>query len=49
MKTLVTNDDGIDSPGIQALAEAMSRVGEVLIVDKPISVLIEEESRPQGS
>ena len=32
MKILVTNDDGIDSPGIQALAEAMSRVGEVLIV-----------------
>ena len=32
MKILVTNDDGIDSPGIQALTEAMSRVGEVLIV-----------------
>ena len=32
MKILVTNDDGIDSPGIEALAEAMSRVGEVLIV-----------------
>ena len=32
MKILVTNDDGIDSPGIQALADAMSRVGEVLIV-----------------
>ena len=32
MKILVTNDDGIDSPGIQALADAMSRVGQVLIV-----------------
>ena len=32
MKILVTNDDGIDSPGIRALAEAVSRVGEVLIV-----------------
>jgi len=32
MNILVTNDDGIDSPGILALAEAMSRVGEVLIV-----------------
>ena len=32
MKILVTNDDGIDSPGIRALAEAMSRVGEVLVV-----------------
>ena len=32
MKILVTNDDGIDSPGIRALADAMSRVGEVLIV-----------------
>ena len=32
MNILVTNDDGIDSPGIWALAEAMSRVGETLIV-----------------
>ena len=32
MKILVTNDDGIDSPGIWTLAEAVSHVGEVLIV-----------------
>jgi len=32
MKILVTNDDGIDSPGIRALADAVSRVGEVFIV-----------------
>ena len=32
MKILVTNDDGIDSPGVWALAEAMSRVGETLVV-----------------
>ncbi len=32
MNILVTNDDGIESPGIWALAEAMSRVGEVLVV-----------------
>jgi 5'-nucleotidase len=32
MEILVTNDDGIDSPGIWALAEAMSRLGETLIV-----------------
>ena len=32
MKILVTNDDGIDSPGIRVLAEEMSRIGEVLIV-----------------
>ena len=31
MRILVTNDDGIDSPGIWALAEAVSRVGEALI------------------
>ncbi len=31
MNILVTNDDGIDSPGLWALAEAMSRVGETLI------------------
>ena len=32
MNILVTNDDGIDSPGLWALAEAMSRVGETMIV-----------------
>ncbi len=32
MNILVTNDDGIDSPGLWALAEAMSRIGETLIV-----------------
>jgi 5'-nucleotidase len=32
MRILVTNDDGIASPGIWALAEAMNRVGDVLIV-----------------
>jgi len=32
LRILVTNDDGIESPGIWALAEAMSRVGETLIV-----------------
>jgi len=32
MNILVTNDDGIESKGLWALAEAMSRVGEVLVV-----------------
>ncbi len=32
MRILVTNDDGIESPGIWALAEAVNRVGDVLIV-----------------
>jgi len=32
MKILVTNDDGIYSPGIAALAKVASRFGEVLIV-----------------
>ena len=32
MNILVTNDDGINSPGLWALAEAMSRVGETLVV-----------------
>ena len=32
MNILVTNDDGIDSRGLWALVEAMSRVGEVLVV-----------------
>ena len=32
MNILVTNDDGIDSPGLWALAEAISRVGGTLIV-----------------
>jgi 5'-nucleotidase len=32
MNILVTNDDGISSPGVWALAEAMSRVGDTLLV-----------------
>ncbi len=32
MKILVTNDDGIDSPGLHALAEAMRELGEVWVV-----------------
>jgi len=32
MLILVTNDDGIDSPGIQALAQAMHRIGDVIVV-----------------
>ncbi|MEW6543740.1 MAG: 5'/3'-nucleotidase SurE [Nitrospirota bacterium] len=32
MKILVTNDDGIHSPGLQALAAAMRRLGEVWVV-----------------
>ena len=31
-RILVTNDDGIHSPGIHALAEALERVGEVIVV-----------------
>ena len=32
MNILVTNDDGIDAPGLWALAEAMSRVGDAMVV-----------------
>ncbi len=32
MEILVTNDDGIDSPGLWALAEAMSRIGPTMVV-----------------
>ena len=32
MNILVTNDDGINSPGLWALAKAMNRVGQVLVV-----------------
>lgn len=31
-RILVTNDDGIESPGIQRLADALQRVGEVTVV-----------------
>jgi 5'-nucleotidase len=31
-RILVTNDDGIDAPGIAALAEALSTLGEVVVV-----------------
>ena len=32
MKFLITNDDGIDAPGIRALAKAASQVGEIVVV-----------------
>lgn len=32
MKILVTNDDGINAPGILSLAEALRKVGEVAVV-----------------
>ncbi|MCH8330950.1 MAG: 5'/3'-nucleotidase SurE, partial [Bacteroidetes bacterium] len=36
---LVTNDDGITAPGIRALAETLSEIGEVTVVapDSPQS------------
>ncbi len=32
MKILISNDDGIDSEGIYRLAEAMSEIGEIIII-----------------
>src|SRR5574340_990330 len=32
MNILVTNDDGVQAPGIKALAEALGRHGEVVVV-----------------
>jgi 5'-nucleotidase len=32
MKFLITNDDGIDAPGIRALAKAASQFGEIVVV-----------------
>ncbi|MBL7998287.1 MAG: 5'/3'-nucleotidase SurE [Candidatus Kapabacteria bacterium] len=32
MRILVTNDDGIDSPGIMALATALKEIGDVVVV-----------------
>jgi 5'-nucleotidase len=32
LKILVTNDDGIEAPGIQVLAEALREIGEITIV-----------------
>ena len=32
MKILVTNDDGISSPGLWALAESLKEIGEVVVV-----------------
>ncbi|MDM8001187.1 MAG: 5'/3'-nucleotidase SurE, partial [Dehalococcoidia bacterium] len=31
MKILVTNDDGIDAPGLWALADQLATVGEVVV------------------
>lgn len=38
MKFLLTNDDGIDAPGLQALDAAASRLGELVVV-APLSAL----------
>src|SRR5438874_2041091 len=32
MRILLTNDDGIDAPGLQALCEAAAQVGEIVVV-----------------
>jgi 5'-nucleotidase len=32
MNILITNDDGIDSPGIAALAHALKRIGNVIVI-----------------
>ncbi|MCX5976362.1 MAG: 5'/3'-nucleotidase SurE, partial [Coprothermobacterota bacterium] len=32
MRFLLTNDDGVDSPGLLALAQAISELGEVAVV-----------------
>ncbi len=39
MKILLTNDDGIDAPGINALAAALRDLGETIVVapDRPLS------------
>jgi len=36
---LVTNDDGIDAPGLKALTEVMNKIGEVVVIapDRPQS------------
>ncbi len=38
---LITNDDGISAPGIRALIDVMSQIGEVVVVapDKPQSAM----------
>ena len=51
---LVTNDDGIDAPGLKALTEVMNEIGEVVVVapDRPQSgmglslIHISEPTRP---
>lgn len=35
LRVLVTNDDGIDSPGLWRLAESMAEIGRVLVVAPP--------------
>ena len=46
MKILVTNDDGIDSPGIRALADAMSR--QLSAVSRQPSVPTSRVARNDG-
>ena len=47
MRILLTNDDGIDSPGLWKLAEAMSEIGRVLVV-APRAYRVERLAREQG-
>ncbi|MCE4513442.1 5'/3'-nucleotidase SurE, partial [Xanthomonas hortorum] len=35
MRVLVSNDDGVDAPGIQILAEALRRAGHEVMVVAP--------------
>ena len=36
MKILLTNDDGLDAPGISALHTAIQSLGEVMVVAQPV-------------
>ncbi|NTW96897.1 MAG: 5'/3'-nucleotidase SurE, partial [Erysipelotrichaceae bacterium] len=45
---LITNDDGIQSPGLLALSEAVSDLGELLIVAPSFQQTGMGRSFPQG-
>ena len=44
---LVTNDDGINAPGVRTLIEVMNTLGDVIDEVKPTAVSVEFQAQPE--
>ena len=45
MRVLVTNDDGVDTPGLAVLARAMVKAGHDVVVVAPLTETLERRRR----